>query len=148
MATLENNNVQILSKTIRQNRIEVTPTLSIVMPIYNEEESLVKAPARSSSILRGSLKLAAPGLHKKDFKIEVNGNVLTVSGQKEENKEDEKGQVTRQEYNYSSFSRSFILPGEVEQDKISASYDGGILKLVLPKNENAAKKAKKAIAIK
>jgi HSP20 family protein len=95
-----------------------------------------------------NLELAAPGLHKKDFKIDVNGNILTVSGHKEENKEEEKDQVTRQEYNYSSFSRSFTLPDEVEQDKIDANYDSGILKLVLPKNEKAAKKTKKTISIK
>src|SRR6185503_15449459 len=81
------------------------------------------------------LNVAAPGLHKKDFKIDINGNLLTISAQKEDNKEDTDGQYTRQEYNYSSFSRSFTLPVEVEQDKIEATYDGGVLKLTLPKNE-------------
>lgn len=95
-----------------------------------------------------NLELAAPGLHKADFKIDVNGNVLTVSAQKEENKEEKEKQYTRHEYNYSSFSRSFTLPEEVEQDKIEATYDGGILKLALPKNEKAAKANHKAIAVK
>lgn len=81
------------------------------------------------------LDVAAPGLHKKDFKIEVDGNTLTVSAENEQNKEEKNENYTRQEYNYSSFCRSFSLPDEVLQDKISASYDGGILKLSLPKNE-------------
>ncbi len=94
------------------------------------------------------LELAAPGLHKGDFKISVDGNILTVSSQKEENKEEKKDQYTRREYNYSSFSRSFTLPEEVEQDKIEATYDGGILKLTLPKNTQAGKADRKTISVK
>ena len=96
-----------------------------------------------------NLELAAPGLQKKDFKIDVNGNLLTISAEKEEKKEEKKDEkYTRKEYNYSSFSRSFTLPEEVQQDKIEASYDGGILKLALPKNEKATEKNHKAITIK
>lgn len=95
-----------------------------------------------------NLELAAPGLHKKDFKIDVEGNVLTVSAKREENKEEKDKQYTRQEYNYSYFSRSFTLPDGVEQNKIEASYDGGILKLTLPKDGKTAKANNKSIAIK
>ncbi len=99
-----------------------------------------------------NLELAAPGLQKKDFKIDVNGNLLTISAEKEEKKEEKKDEkeekYTRKEYNYSSFSRSFTLPEVVLQDKIEATYDGGILKLTLPKNEKAAEKNSKTIAIK
>jgi HSP20 family protein len=94
-----------------------------------------------------SMEVAAPGLHKKDFKIEVNGNLLTISGQKEDNKEEKDEKFTRQEYNYSSFSRSFTLPDEVQTEKIDATYDGGILKLTLPKNEKAAGSNQKTIAV-
>lgn len=95
-----------------------------------------------------NVELAAPGLHKKDFKIDVNGNLLTISGKKEENKEQKDEKYTRQEYNYSSFSRSFTLPEDVLMDKIDATYDGGILRLSLPKNEKAARKDQKTITIK
>ena len=95
-----------------------------------------------------NLELAAPGLKKKDFKIDVNGNMLTVSAQQEEKKEEKNEKYSRQEYNYSSFSRSFTLPAEVQQDKIEASYDGGILKLNMPKNEKAIKANHKAITVK
>ena len=95
-----------------------------------------------------NLEMAAPGLHKKDFKISVNGDVLTIRGEKEENKEEKDEKYSRREYNYSSFSRSFTLPGHVEQDKIQATYDGGVLKLVMPRNEKSAQKSQKEIAIK
>ena len=94
------------------------------------------------------LSVAAPGLHKKDFKINVDGNVLTISAERAENKEEKDEKYTRQEYNYSSFSRSFTLPEGVEEDKIEATYDGGVLKLALPKNEKATQKLHKAITIK
>ncbi len=93
------------------------------------------------------LEVVAPGLHKKDFKIDIDGKILTISGKKEENKEEQEENYTRREYNYSTFSRSFTLPEEVEQDKINATYDGGILKLTLPKNEKAIKSAHKLIAV-
>lgn len=95
-----------------------------------------------------SLEVAAPGLHKKDFRIDINNNVLTVSAQREESKEDKDKQYTRREYSYSSFSRSFTLPEEVEQSKVEATYDGGILKIALPKNARVAKESRKTIAIK
>jgi len=95
-----------------------------------------------------NLEVAAPGLHKKDFKIDINGNLLTISGQKEENKEEKEDKFTRQEYNYSSFSRSFTIPDDVQIDKIDATYDGGILKLTLPKTEKAAKSTQKTISVK
>ncbi len=94
-----------------------------------------------------NLDVAAPGLHKKDFKIDVEGNMLTISAQREENKEDKNESVTRREYNYSSFSRSFTLPDSVAEDKISAAYDGGVLKLTLPKTEKAIKSDNKTIAV-
>lgn len=95
-----------------------------------------------------TLSVAAPGLHKKDFNIGLKGNLLTISGHKEESKEEKEENYTHQEYNYSAFNRSFTLPEDVEQSKIDASYDGGILKLILPKNAKAAKQQQASIAIK
>jgi HSP20 family protein len=94
------------------------------------------------------ITVAAPGLQKTDFNIAVNGNTLTVSAESERNEEQKEGEkVTRQEYNYSSFSRSFTLPGDVNKDKVSANYDGGVLTLALPKNEKAQAPAGKTIAV-
>lgn len=83
------------------------------------------------------ISLAAPGLKKHDFKINVEGNMLTISSEKEENREEKDESYSRKEYNYSSFSRSFNIPEGVNQDKIDARYDDGVLKLILPKKEEA-----------
>jgi len=79
--------------------------------------------------------LAAPGMRKEDFAIEMDGNMLTISSEKEESKEEKETKYTRKEYNYSSFSRSFTLPEDVNKEKIDAKYENGELKLVLPKME-------------
>ena len=95
------------------------------------------------------LSVAAPGLKKTDFKIDVEGNMLTISSEKEDNKEVKDARYTRREYSYSSFSRSFALPEEVNQDNIEASYEDGVLKVVLPKKDQAKKLAvSKHIVIK
>ena len=95
------------------------------------------------------VSVAAPGLKKNDFKIDVEGNMLTISSEKEENKEDVDSRYTRKEYSYSSFRRSFALPEEVNQEKIEASYEDGVLLVLLPKKDEAKKMAiSKKIAIK
>jgi HSP20 family protein len=95
------------------------------------------------------VSLAAPGLKKEDFRIDVEGNILTISSEKEETKEEKDEKYTRKEYNYSSFSRSFTLPDEVKKEKIDAVYQDGVLKLTLPKNEETRKASvAKHIAVK
>ncbi|MBH1959188.1 MAG: Hsp20/alpha crystallin family protein [Flavobacteriia bacterium] len=83
------------------------------------------------------IHVAAPGIKKEDFKINLERNVLTISSEsKTENEErDEKGAFTRREFNYNSFSRSFTLPEAVESEKIEAAYEDGILKITVPKKE-------------
>src|SRR5215210_575122 len=87
------------------------------------------------------VSVAAPGLKKEDFKIDLNGNMLTISSEKEEQKEEKEGKYNRKEYNYSSFSRSFTLPEDVNRDQIQAKYEDGVLKLTLPKKEEVKKSA-------
>lgn len=89
-----------------------------------------------------AVELAAPGLTKDDFQIDVEGNVLTISSQKETktDEKDEAGKYSRREYNYSSFSRSFTLPESVDANKIDAKYKDGVLNLTIPKREEATKK--------
>ena len=94
------------------------------------------------------VSLAAPGMKKDDFTIDVEGNTLTVSAATEEKKEEKDEKYTRKEYNYSSFSRSFALPEWVNKEKIDASYENGLLKLVLPKTEEAKKLSARHIAVK
>lgn len=92
--------------------------------------------------------LAAPGLKKDDFKIDLDGNLLTISSETEETKETKEKKYTRNEYNYSSFSRTFTLPEDVKREKIEAAYENGVLKLVMPKKEEAKKPAALHIAVK
>lgn len=93
------------------------------------------------------IELAAPGLTKKDFKVETDNGVLTISAEKKEEKKEGNGGYTRREYYYNSFSRSFTLPENSKSDKIDAKYEDGILKLVVPKKEITPVKAKKEIAV-
>jgi HSP20 family protein len=93
------------------------------------------------------VSLGVPGMKKEDFKIDVDGNMLTISSEKEESKEEKDKKFTRMEYNYASFSRSFTLPDEVAKDKIEASYKDGVLKLTLPRMETASKPSATKIAV-
>jgi len=83
--------------------------------------------------------VAAPGLKKSDFNLDIEGNMLTISCEKEERKEEKDERYTRKEYSYSSFSRSFTLPEEVIKEKIEAAYVDGVLHITLPKTEQAKK---------
>jgi HSP20 family protein len=95
------------------------------------------------------VEMSAPGFDKNDFKIEINNNVLCISSEKEVENEIKEGQTfTRREFSYQSFSRSFTLPDSVESDKINARYDNGILKVHIPKKEEAKPKPAKLIEVK
>lgn len=83
------------------------------------------------------LSMSAPGLKKDDFKIDVDGDLLTISSEKEESKEEKDEKFTRKEYNYSSFSRSFTLPEGTDKEKVAARYEDGVLKITVPRNEAA-----------
>ena len=92
--------------------------------------------------------MAAPGFEKKDFKIELLNNLLTISSEKKVETETKEGQqFTRQEFSYQSFSRSFTLPNTVEGEKNQAKYENGILKVAIPKKEGAKPKPVKQIEI-
>ena len=94
------------------------------------------------------VEVAAPGFSKKDFRIEINNDVLTISSEKKVEDETKEGeQFTKREFSYQSFSRSFSLPHTVENDKISAKYENGILNINIPKREEAKPKPSRQIAI-
>lgn len=80
-----------------------------------------------------TLELAAPGKTKEDFDIKIDKGMLSISSEQEEENESENKNYTRKEYSYSSFNRSFNLPEEVNDDDVKASYQDGILSIVLPK---------------
>ena len=94
------------------------------------------------------VSLAAPGLKKEDFRIDLEGNMLTISSEKEENKEEMDKKFTRKEYNFASFRRSFSPPDEINQEKIEAKYEDGVLNISLPRKLDSKKFTAKHIAVK
>jgi HSP20 family protein len=94
------------------------------------------------------VELAAPGLEKKDFSITVDQDQLIISCTKElENEEHEAGKWTRKEFNYHSFKRSFNLSDRIDVEHIGASYEQGILRVTLPKKEEAKERGPMQIAV-
>ncbi len=95
------------------------------------------------------VEMAAPGMKKSDFKIELDGNLLTINSEATKQTEENDGErYTRREFSYQSFQRSFTLPKEVvDADKINARYEDGVLRLLIPKKEEAKPKPAKMIAV-
>lgn len=94
-----------------------------------------------------TIEFASPGFSKKDFKIDIDENVLTISAQSDSEIIDENQNYSRREFSYNSFSRSFTLPKTANTDKIDAKYYDGILKLSIPKNEHSKLLPKKEIKV-
>lgn len=94
------------------------------------------------------LELAVPGLKKEDFKITLEEGILTISSEKEESEEEEKNDYIRKEYSYNSFCRTFSLPETIDENKdIKATYNDGVLKIVLNKKENLKAKSPKSVKV-
>jgi HSP20 family protein len=94
-----------------------------------------------------TLELAVPGMDKKDLKIDINEDVLTIGAEAKNETEENTEGYKRKEFSYSSFCRSFYLPENVNRDKISAAYKDGILSVELPKNDEEKAKLSKQIKI-
>ncbi len=94
-----------------------------------------------------TVEVMAPGLTKKDFNISIDNSCLTVSSEKEVEKEEKEKHYTRKEYNYDAFVRSFNLPESVDKDAVSAKYKDGVLAITLAKTPEAKKEQPKTIDI-
>jgi HSP20 family protein len=92
------------------------------------------------------LQIAAPGFDKADFNVKLENNLLSISTEQKEEKQEETAKVIRKEFSYKSFKRSFTIDEKIDAENISAKYENGILKLELPKKE-VAKVVAKAINI-
>jgi HSP20 family protein len=106
-------------------------------PIFNDE---VKWATPSVNVIENGeafkLEVAAPGLSKEDFKVNIDVNVLTISAEKKTENETKEGEkYVRREFGYTSFKRSFTLPENVKSEDIKAAYENGVLNLTLPKVE-------------
>ncbi len=117
---------------------------------YNNHEAEATLPAVNIKENADAFKveMAVPGFDKKDFKINLDHNVLTIASEKKVENEHKNGErYTCREYSYQSFSRSFTLPDAANSDKISAKYENGILNIEIPKREEAKPKPMRQIAI-
>ena len=94
-----------------------------------------------------AVEMAVPGLKKSDFQIDIDNQVLSISTETKEDNEHKEENYTRREFGYSSFKRTFTLPESVNADKINASYNEGILSILLPKKEEAKQKPARSIKI-
>jgi HSP20 family protein len=96
------------------------------------------------------VEMAAPGMNREDFRVELEGNLLTISSEKKNEREVKEGEkYTRQEFSYQSFQRSFQLPKDVvDIEHIEAKYENGVLNLVIPKKEEAKQRPPRTIQIK
>ncbi len=94
-----------------------------------------------------SLELAAPGLNKEDFQIELEDDLLTIASEREHSHEEKEEKFTRKEFSFHAFKRSFTLPETVDRGAIKANYENGVLLIELPKLKEAQKEAKRLIDI-
>lgn len=107
-----------------------------LLPNYIEEGAWKSTPAVNiyETNEKFEIEIAAPGLEKEDFKIDLKNEYLMVYSEKKDKKEEkEKGKIVRSEFRYSSFQRSFALPKEVDAANISATHKNGVLTIELPK---------------
>lgn len=97
-----------------------------------------------------TIDIAAPGLVKEDFKVELKHNLLTISSEKKEEKEetDEKKNYLRKEFSYQSFKRSFSLPDSADEGKVAAAYNDGILHIQVGKKIVQPTKQPKTIEVR
>jgi HSP20 family protein len=115
----------------------VIPRIGMTVPSVNIQETAKEFV----------FELAAPGLERKDFAIELDHHVLMISSEKEEKKAEKENGYYRKEYSFNSFKRSFTLPENVKEANIDAKYENGILKVIIPKEKETISHAPKKIAV-
>ncbi len=116
-------------------------------PVVSNRTSSMPAVNIRESEKNFTLELAIPGMDKKDLKINISDDVLTISSEKKDEVEEEKDGYKRKEFSYTSFCRSFYIPENVNREKIGASYKDGILSVEFPKHEEEKNKITKQIKI-
>ncbi|HSL87542.1 MAG TPA: Hsp20/alpha crystallin family protein, partial [Bacteroidales bacterium] len=118
-----------------------------VFPAYSGRATSMPAVNIREDEKRFTLELAVPGIDKKDLKIDISEDILTISSESKNESEDNRDGYKRKEFSYSSFSRSFQIPENVSKEKIDASYKDGVLSVVLPKMEEEKNKISRQVKI-
>jgi HSP20 family protein len=126
------------------------------MPNLFDDDFFSVAPARNNSMPAVNIRedekfynldLAVPGIDKQDLKIDINEDVLTISSESKNEKEENREGYKRKEFSYSSFCRSFYIPENVNKEKIEANYRDGVLAVSLPKQEEEKTKVSRQVTI-
>ena len=120
-------------------------------PLINFSETDSTLPAVNIKENEDSfiVEVAAPGMDKKDFHIDFENDVLTISSEKTIDNEETTDTYTRKEYSYQTFKRSFNIPKNIaDSNKISATYKNGELVIAIPKKEEAKPKPARLIEVK
>jgi HSP20 family protein len=114
-------------------------------PLLRRKMALAKMPAVDFTENEKAYEITAdlPGMDEKDIEVKVADGVMTIKGEKQEEKEDKKKDYYLHERSFGSFQRSFELPESVDPDKIEARFKKGVLTVTLPKRPEAQKPAKK-----
>tara|TARA_B100001063_G_scaffold76820_2_gene71300 strand:- start:228 stop:650 length:423 start_codon:yes stop_codon:yes gene_type:complete len=138
-------------RIVKYNNNNVFPSLmneffndDLRMNFFNRRHSVpsVNSVENNDSF---EIDLAVPGMKKDDFTIELNDKILVISSDNSDYDQNERKRLN--EFNYSSFQRSFKVPESVELDKIKANYKNGILKIKLPKRKDSITKPNRVIDI-
>ena len=138
-------------RIVKYNNNNVFPSLmneffndDLRMNFFNRRHSVpsVNSVENNDSF---EIDLAVPGMKKDDFTIELNDKILVISSDNSNHDQNERTRLN--EFNYSSFQRSFRVPESVEFDKIKANYKNGILKIKLPKRKDSITKPNRVIDI-
>jgi HSP20 family protein len=116
-------------------------------PVVSQRNTSMPAVNIKEDEKKFILDLAVPGIDKKDLKIEMHEDVITISSENKNEKEETHDGFKRREFSYSSFCRSFYLPDNVNKEKIGASYKDGILTVELPKEEEEKTKISREVKI-
>jgi HSP20 family protein len=116
-------------------------------PVVSQRNTSMPAVNIKEDEKKFILDLAVPGIDKKDLKIEMHEDVITISSENKNEKEETHDGFKRREFSYSSFCRSFYLPDNVNKEKIEASYKDGILTVELPKEEEEKTKISREVKI-
>jgi HSP20 family protein len=117
------------------------------LPVFSQRNTSMPAVNIKEDDKRFILDLAVPGMDKKDLRIEIHEDVITISSEHKDEKEETQDGFKRREFSYSSFCRSFYLPENVNKDKIEANYKDGILTVELPKEEEEKAKISRQVKI-
>ena len=122
---------------------------SIFNDTFFNDRMVTRVPAVNISETENNyqVELAAPGLKKEDFKLNLERNQLTISVAQTSDQQDNQKNYSKREYSYSSFVRSFTLPESADDNKIDATYTDGVLRIDIAKREEA-KMVRRQIEIK